>query len=410
MRAATKTTTAAARTTRATDAHDPATTTPPALEYNSRENHSDNNNGGDIPGNASNNIDRISPLQGSTAALARLDIDHLSLLLDGGETLATRTSVTAANSNSNTCTNGDADAIAGTVDGCCSLRQPQLQSQQKRRKHNRTTAAAAAPTGRKRILLRGPSRSGKTSLSMDLAYAQAAANSDCCGGLPCSCIAAIIYRPYDSRRGCCDETNNNYKDGNSNTNTNGRSNNNDNCNYYGQQQEDFIDDDRFPLFCRPLSVEMEMDRDGCNHGDGTSTNKDRYSYFKGRATVEPGKKEGSSLSSSSSSWDPNLLNRIRICRVSSIRDLWWELLVLAGKPPHEQPARAIIVEDLDRIMGLAPAAGDCLSNHRNRNSSYRNRNNNNNGGGDGGNKKNYNNIVATLLKTRECRQKVGLNR
>mmetsp|Transcript_16886 Transcript_16886/g.36860 ORF Transcript_16886/g.36860 Transcript_16886/m.36860 type:complete len:379 (-) Transcript_16886:37-1173(-) len=150
-----------------------------------------------------------------------------------------------------------------------------------------------------------------------------------------------------------------------------------------------------------------MGRDDCNHGDGASTNKDQYSRLEGtrnaaarnhkralssssrQAEAERGKKEGSP-----SSWDPNLLNRIRICRVSSIRDLWWDLLVLAGKPPHEQPARAIIVEDLDRIMGL-PAVGDCLSNHRNKNSSYRN----NNRGGDGGNKRNYNNIVATMLKT-----------
>eukprot|EP00532_Pseudo-nitzschia_australis_P016441 CAMPEP_0168255964 /NCGR_PEP_ID=MMETSP0141_2-20121125/5562_1 /TAXON_ID=44445 /ORGANISM="Pseudo-nitzschia australis, Strain 10249 10 AB" /LENGTH=103 /DNA_ID=CAMNT_0008192553 /DNA_START=47 /DNA_END=355 /DNA_ORIENTATION=+ len=98
-----------ARTAKVTDAHESASTTP-APEYNSREKHSENNDGGDNPGNTSNNIDRISPLQGNPA-LAHLDIDidvdidididHLSLLLDGGATSTARTSAAAANNNNN---------------------------------------------------------------------------------------------------------------------------------------------------------------------------------------------------------------------------------------------------------------------------------------------------------------------
>jgi hypothetical protein len=239
------------------------------------------------------------------------------------------------------------------TDGCTGdggSRQPHDWSRQQRR------------CSRKRILLRGPPRSGKTSLGMNLAYAEAAAEKNCCGGLPC---AAIVYRPNGRRQGDNNPHNDNeYYDGNANE-----------CSGCG---------DQFPLFCRALPAQSVPRVNTNAHNIDHRTKEGLEASTLGDTEESEAKRD------EKDSWDPNTLNRIRICRVSSVRDLWGDLLELAGKPLHEQPSRAIVVEDLDQIIG----SGGPLSNHNQTNIGI-------------GNSKKQNNLVAMMLKTGEYNNAVS---
>ena len=222
------------------------------------------------------------------------------------------------------------------------------------------------PLRRKRILLRGPPRSGKSSLGMDLAYAEAEAEKDCCGGLPCDCVAAIVYRPKGRRH-----TDNHHR-------------NNSNSNYYDYDDEN--DDtyssngEQFPLFCRSLPTQtVEVPADTTN--DRTKEGLQAATALKNAEAAATATKRDED-----DTWDPNTLNRIRVCRVSSVRDLWEDMLALAGKPLHERPTRAIIVEDLDQI--IVGSGGD---------------HNQNSGSSSGNNKKHNNYTVSMMLKTGEYR-------
>mmetsp|Transcript_20867 Transcript_20867/g.57970 ORF Transcript_20867/g.57970 Transcript_20867/m.57970 type:complete len:504 (+) Transcript_20867:314-1825(+) len=226
-----------------------------------------------------------------------------------------------------------------------------------------TDSGTSAPSGgRERILLRGPPKSGKTSLAMDLAYAKAAAHSNCCGGLPCGCVACIVYRPKMGGDGAIPK---------------GVGNNDEN------------DADQFPLFCRPLPG--GVDRGNCgsleaslphaNANANPDSNPDSNTDYNTNTNA---------AATTTKPWDPNLLKRIRICRVASLRQLWWELLVLAGKPRHEQPSRAIVVEDLDQFLALERGVDAGHASNYNR-SNY-------NAFG-GGYHRSYHGLVSTLQKT-----------
>ncbi len=187
---------------------------------------------------------------------------------------------------------------------------------------------------RTRLLLRGPPGSGKTSLAMNLAYTEAKKDSH----LPSGCTSAIVYRPGPSE----------------------------------DSGSTIADSNRFPLFCRPLPKYFATESQ-------TNTDKSRSNTVEGPNTV-PIEKENQQ----EESWDPYTLSRIRICRVSSLRQLLEDILVLAGKPIEEQPTRAIIIEDLDAIIEL----------EENTSSTPRNQI----GNRTGKNTKN-NRIVAAMLKT-----------
>ena len=223
------------------------------------------------------------------------------------------------------------------------------------------------PLRRKRILLRGPPQSGKSSLGMNLAYAEAEAENDCCGGLPCGCVAAIVYRPKRRRHSDNHHRNNNN---NSNSNYNDYDENDDKCSSNGE---------RFPLFCRSLPAQTgEVPADTTSNGTKEGLQATTLRNAEAAATATKRDEDDT--------WDPNTLNRIRICRVSSVRDLWEDMLALAGKPLHERPTRAIVVEDLDQI--IVGSGGD----------------HNQNSGSSGNNKKHNNYLVSMMLKTGEYRQ------
>ena len=218
---------------------------------------------------------------------------------------------------------------------------------------------------RKRILLRGPAQSGKTSLAMNLAYAEASAEINCCGGLPCKCVASIVYRPMRSR----------------NSINNRHSNNNRNDD--DDDDECSNGDNQFPLFCRALPAQREdFSRSNTHVQEGNDQHNEGLG-LKSHATVEmtasTEKKEAEE-----DSWNQNTLNRIQICHVSSLRDLWQNILGLAGKPLHERPSRAVVVEDLDEIIGF----GEDFTHH-NRTS------------GDSRSNTSYNSVVSMMLKTGE---------
>ena len=158
---------------------------------------------------------------------------------------------------------------------------------------------------RKRILLQGPPQSGRTSLTMDLAYACAAAAAvdtsgskksfcHCAPSPSCVCTPVMWYRLRATP---------------------------DSANHSNSKQDDF------PMRCRYVGEAAALGI--------TTPQKDRCEE---------------------EDWDPAVLRRIRIQYVSSIRALVYELLGLLGKPKREHPIKAILVDDLDL---LASAAASC---------------------------------------------------
>lgn len=279
----------------------------------------------------SNSGDAITDYHGNIDAICSERIHHLSLILDGGG-IPSDAVTAAANDTPN-------------IDG---NREAQKEKHGTKREHSRSKR-------RKRILLCGPPRSGKSTLAMDLAYSEAAANYECCGGLPCDCIAAIVYRPHSDQQ-------------------------------IHEDKQGQYDDDRFPLVCHPLSQGLNSDCYPSKNPAGTRGFEETGVRNPHRRTT------GSHEDDGSSSWDPKLLRKIRVSRVSSLRDLWWDLLVLAGRPVNEQPTRAIIIEDLDKLMGQA-GDYDVFGG----------------GGGNEINKNKSNGDVSSLLKTRKCIQLPSLS-
>lgn len=54
---------------------------------------------------------------------------------------------------------------------------------------------------------------------------------------------------------------------------------------------------------------------------------------------------------STKDWDLDILQRIRIRYVASAREILQDLLGMLGQPLHEQPFKAILIDDLDLICG-----------------------------------------------------------
>lgn len=181
-----------------------------------------------------------------------------------------------------------------------------------------STPSLLVPNGldsSQRILLRGPPKSGRTSMAMDLACS-VAMNAPCrCRQMhACRCIAATLFLPMHPEG---DEEN----DRNTNNSSSAR----------------------FPLQCHkvyeesiPAGLESPRWRSQLQHLDAVSPAP--------RAVSPP------------PDWDPESLGRIEVRHVSSLRQVLHYLLSVQGKPLHEQPLGAIIVDDLDVLASKHPSS------------------------------------------------------
>jgi adenosyl cobinamide kinase/adenosyl cobinamide phosphate guanylyltransferase len=154
---------------------------------------------------------------------------------------------------------------------------------------------------RSRIMVTGPIKSGKSSLAMNFAYSNAisAAPCLCLDARMCRCIAVTMYRPVvqlTKRVSLGDRL--------------------------GATTNSPDSTDNFPLMCRYIDAPMESN------------------------------KQQSKNAKESIEWDPQILKRIRVHRISNVRELLHELLSLLGKPLQDQPRSggAIIIDDLDMIV------------------------------------------------------------
>lgn len=146
---------------------------------------------------------------------------------------------------------------------------------------------------RTRIMMVGPIHSGKSSLAMEFAYSKA------CSVIPCLCV--------DIQMCCCVAV------------TMFRANPNI-ASLDGRGKEDVLETDDFPFYCRPVEGIIRSSQPG-------------------------------------NDWDPQVLQRIRVHRLTTVRELLHELLSLLGKPLQEQPRAggAIIIEDIDKIVAQDPS-------------------------------------------------------
>lgn len=153
---------------------------------------------------------------------------------------------------------------------------------------------------RSRILLCGPSKSGKSSLAMNLAYTKASLVSPCLclDSRMCHCIAVTMYVPA-------------FPTSTTSTPASGATE---------ALTSSLRNDDNFPLPCRRVD--------------------------KGRAGDELCVLD----------WDPRILKRIRVNWVASVHELLQNLLEMLGKPLQERPRSggAIIIDDLDLIVSKDP--------------------------------------------------------
>lgn len=170
---------------------------------------------------------------------------------------------------------------------------------------------------RKSIWLQGPVNSGKSSLAMNFAYAIAAATADTTSrtinaAVPdpdvvekktsCNSVSCVMYMPYSD----------NDDDG-SNSNHSGNG-------HWGI--------DMFPLFC------------GRSRRRTTATSN-AISPIGDKEIVDDGH----------TYWDPSILQRIRIHRVRSVREMFNDMMTMLGKPIDEQPiGGAIVIDGIDQII------------------------------------------------------------
>ena len=211
------------------------------------------------PQNNNNNNNR----DGATAAAAHLDKaadqQHSSLLLSAMDSIHTTDNIDSINDGGNDCTGQ-----------------------------------------RRRLVLSGPPKSGRSSLAMDLAY-DIASHSPCrlhCQAKPCQCIAVTVFVPVN-----------------------------------GDEKNENDHSSLFPLKCsRSCSSKTDVAHDF----DGSNAN----------------------AATAATSWDADVLKRIRIHHIvvasggsanSASREICEHLLFLQGLPVQEQPWGGIVLDDLDRL-------------------------------------------------------------
>lgn len=161
----------------------------------------------------------------------------------------------------------------------------------------------------RRLLLQGPSQSGRTSLAMNLAYACAASIPPCqCLETVCQCTCVNFYRFARSS--------------------------------HSERQQRFNDETSsdFPLFCCRL-------------------NGDTNAHFHSGSEFWVSGLGHTNVSASQQRWDPQILRRIRIVYVHSPREVLDDLLGCMALPIAQQPSRALVFDDLDLICESTPPMG-----------------------------------------------------
>jgi hypothetical protein len=175
----------------------------------------------------------------------------------------------------------------------------------------------------RRMLLQGPPKSGRSSVTMDLAYAIAAATpcrQHCeASSSSCRCVAVTLFLPC----------------------------NNDN----GAAQQD----PQFPLHCQELTTtHAQQDTNGTN--SNYKQQQGQHSFQVQMQQLEQSKAAVSSQHATTA-WKMDILRRIQVRHVTSVREVWEYLLTVQGKPVGEQPWGGILIDSLDVLTGSNSTTG-----------------------------------------------------
>jgi hypothetical protein len=185
----------------------------------------------------------------------------------------------------------------------------------------------------RRIAVCGPSRSCNSSLAMELAYSAARSAAPCLCFDPrmCRCIAVTIYRPAAL-----------------------------------QSADD--EEDNFPLYCRQIintRTRIATNAQDCDIDQQSQHVDKRQRTNKQQQQQQQQQKEERLQDDSNDYWDLQILKRIRVQRVGSVRELMHDLLTLCGKPLQEQPrpGGAIIIDDIDTIVARGSTTTTMTTNN-----------------------------------------------
>jgi hypothetical protein len=166
----------------------------------------------------------------------------------------------------------------------------------------------------RRMLLQGPPKSGRSSVTMDLAYAIAAATpcrQHC--EASCRCVAVTLFLP-------CDTSN---------------------------------DNDQFPLYCQKMTT-TQQDTNGT-----TCTTPQQQGQHSFEAQMQQLEQSKAAVSqSTTTAWKMDVLRRIQVRHVVSVREVWEYLLTVQGKPVGEQPWGGILMDSLDVLTAATTGSSD----------------------------------------------------
>ena len=172
----------------------------------------------------------------------------------------------------------------------------------------------------RRMLLQGLPKSGRSSVAMDLAYAIAAATlcrQHC--EASCRCVAVTLFLPCHNNNGAAQQ------------------------------------DPQFPLHCQELTT-TQVQRD-TNGNNSTALQQQRQDSFQVQMQQLEQSKAAVSSQHATTAWKMDILRRIQVRHVTSVREVWEYLLTVQGRPVGEQPWGGILIDSLDVLTGGNAATG-----------------------------------------------------
>jgi hypothetical protein len=181
----------------------------------------------------------------------------------------------------------------------------------------------------RRMLLQGPPKSGRSSVTLDLAYAIAAATpcrQHCeASSSSCRCVAVTLFLPCNNDNGAAPQ------------------------------------DPQFPLHCQELTTtHVLQDTNGTNNYE-KQHHQGQHSFQVQMQQLEQSKAAVSSQHATTA-WKMDILRRIQVRHVASVREVWEYLLTVQGKPVGEQPWGGILMDSLDVLTG-SNSATDSADDH-----------------------------------------------